>query len=99
MQFTIIAVAALMGFTNAAAVTKRYQAMSVPAGDAGGVCGPLATPLCCQTDILGVANLACENTGPVASRAAFDAQCAKTGTSAQCCVIPVGSLSLLCTGA
>jgi hypothetical protein len=49
MQFTIV-LATLLSLTSAAAVTKRQS----------GVCGALSSPLCCQLDVLGVANLNCE---------------------------------------
>jgi hypothetical protein len=59
MQFTLATITALLSLTYAAAGTKRYPATLVERQS--GVCGGLATPLCCQTDILGVANLECEN--------------------------------------
>jgi hypothetical protein len=37
--------------------------------------------------------------GPVTSAEEFEALCAETGTSAQCCILPVGADGLLCTGA
>ncbi|KAI8935259.1 hypothetical protein NX059_007848 [Plenodomus lindquistii] len=88
MQF-IVALAALLSTASAAAITARQS----------GVCGPLATPSCCQLDLLGVANLNCENAGVVATTEEFEAVCAETGTSAQCCVLPLGADALLCTGA
>ncbi|KAF2690064.1 hypothetical protein K458DRAFT_328192, partial [Lentithecium fluviatile CBS 122367] len=63
------------------------------------VCGALQTPLCCQLDVLGVANLNCANAGPVETTEEFEALCAETGTSAQCCAVPLGADGLLCTGA
>lgn len=58
MQFTVI-VASLLSLTSAAAVTKRYEGKLV--ARQSGVCGAISTPLCCQLDVLGVANLNCEN--------------------------------------
>ena len=58
MQFTL-AFTALLSIASAAAVTKRYEAKLV--SRQAGVCGALSTPLCCQLDVLGVANLNCEN--------------------------------------
>ncbi|EOA91864.1 hypothetical protein ACJQWK_03031 [Exserohilum turcicum] len=112
MRFTIFALIALIGFTSGAAVTKRhdtyyagdesYQGGEGNDGGNGGegdVCGPLSTPLCCQTDILGVANLNCENAGPVSDVDAFNAVCAETGLTAQCCILPLGADGLICTAA
>ena len=59
MQFTLATFTALLSLTSAAAVTKRYPATLVERQS--GICGGLATPLCCQTDVLGVANLNCAN--------------------------------------
>ena len=58
MRFTIVLVS-LLSVTSAAAVTKRYPATLV--ARQSGVCGALSTPVCCQLDVLGVANLNCEN--------------------------------------
>ncbi|KAF2849918.1 hypothetical protein T440DRAFT_362927, partial [Plenodomus tracheiphilus IPT5] len=85
----VITLAALLTTASAAAIAPRQS----------GVCGALATPLCCQLDVLGVANLNCENAGTVATTEEFTALCAETGTSAQCCVLPLGADGLLCTGA
>jgi hypothetical protein len=59
MRFTLTTLTALLSLTSAAAVTKRYSATLVERKS--GICGGLATPLCCQTDVLGVANLNCAN--------------------------------------
>ena len=66
MQFTLV-LASLFSLTSAAAVTKRYPATLVERQS--GVCGALSTPVCCQLDVLGVANLNCEN----GKRTAFSA--------------------------
>lgn len=58
MQLTLT-VTALLSVASAAAVTKRYPATL--STRQSGVCGALSTPLCCQLDVLGVANLNCEN--------------------------------------
>ncbi|KAH7083408.1 hypothetical protein BKA63DRAFT_152658 [Paraphoma chrysanthemicola] len=58
MQFAFT-IASLLSLASAAAVTKRYPANLVERQS--GVCGALATPLCCQLDVLGVANLNCAN--------------------------------------
>jgi hypothetical protein len=59
MRFTLTTLTALLSLTSAAAVTKRYPATLVERKS--GICGGLATALCCQTDVLGVANLNCAN--------------------------------------
>ncbi|OAQ68627.1 fungal hydrophobin domain-containing protein [Pochonia chlamydosporia 170] len=66
----------------------------------GGVCpdGLLYTnPQCCATDVLGVADLNCENP----SRQPYDgadlaAICAADGMRARCCSIPVAGQAVLC---
>jgi hypothetical protein len=58
MQITI-GLTTLLSVVSAAAVTKRYSATLVERQS--GVCGGLATALCCQTDVLGAANLNCAN--------------------------------------
>jgi hypothetical protein len=58
MQFTIV-LATLLSVASAGVMNKRYSATSV--ASASGVCGGLATPLCCQTDVDGVADLDCAN--------------------------------------
>lgn len=37
--------------------------------------------------------------GPVTTTEEFNALCAETGTSAQCCAVPLGGDALLCNGA
>ncbi|KAI4622404.1 uncharacterized protein J4E87_006346 [Alternaria ethzedia] len=101
MQFTIFTLTALLSLTSAAAVTKRfpYAATSVQARQSE-ICGGLATPLCCQTDVLGVANLNCANAGAgIETTEDFQAACAEDGTTAQCCIVPLGADGLLCTAA
>jgi hypothetical protein len=54
MQFTVV-FATLLSLTSAAAVPAKLVMRE------SGVCGALSSPLCCQLDVLGVANLNCEN--------------------------------------
>lgn len=61
MQFTLATLAALMSLTSAVAINARSLAVSQLASRQASVCGGLTTPLCCQVDVLGVANLNCEN--------------------------------------
>ncbi|RYO71905.1 hypothetical protein AA0113_g1698 [Alternaria arborescens] len=98
MQFKLAAFTALLSLTSAAAVTKRYPATLVERQS--GICGGIATPLCCQTDVLGVANLDCANAGAgIKTTEEFKAACAEDGTTAQCCIAPLGSDGLICTPA
>ncbi|KAF2130232.1 hypothetical protein P153DRAFT_375029 [Dothidotthia symphoricarpi CBS 119687] len=96
MKFTL-ALATLLSVTSAVAVTRRHPATLSKRQSS--VCGGIATPTCCQLDVLGAANLDCESAGDVATTAEFEALCAESGTSAQCCILPVGADALLCTGA
>ncbi|KAG9189014.1 hypothetical protein G6011_05882 [Alternaria panax] len=90
MLFTLTPLTALLTLTSAAVISTRQS----------GLCGNLATPLCCQTDVLGVANLNCANAGAgITTTEAFQAACAATGTTAQCCIVPLGADGLLCTAA
>ncbi|KAF2247939.1 hypothetical protein BU26DRAFT_565362 [Trematosphaeria pertusa] len=103
MQFTL-ALTSLLSLTSAVAIMERSPA-KLSGRSAGklvaraGVCGPLQTPLCCQLDVDGVANLNCENAGDVSTTEEFEATCAETGLTAECCVLPVGADGLLCTAA
>ncbi|KAF2262741.1 hypothetical protein CC78DRAFT_569595 [Lojkania enalia] len=77
-----------------------------------GPCSELYAPLCCQLDVSGVANLNCESVrdqashkslfyqiGDVETTEEFEAICAETGLTAECCVLAVGSDGLVCTAA
>jgi hypothetical protein len=107
MHFPTTLLALFLSTSLSSAASLRRQS---------GICGPLSTPLCCQLDVEGVANLNCENgtscidngrviradeatAGPVTSIEEFEATCAATGTSAQCCVLALGADGLVCTGA
>jgi hypothetical protein len=54
MQLTIV-IATLLSLASAAAVPSKLLTRQ------SGVCGALSTPLCCQLDVEGVADLNCEN--------------------------------------
>jgi hypothetical protein len=60
MQFTLAAISALLGLTSAAAISARAPSVGKLVARAG-VCGGISTPVCCQLDALGVANLNCDN--------------------------------------
>ncbi|KAL7935486.1 fungal hydrophobin domain-containing protein [Trichoderma chlorosporum] len=56
-----------------------------------------STPQCCATDVLGVADLDCQNpTGVVTDAQSFQAACAAVGQRARCCAIPIAGQDLLC---
>lgn len=59
MQFTLVAFTALLSMTSAAAVNRFPISAKLVSRQNSAVCGGLTTPLCCQTDVLGVVNLNC----------------------------------------
>lgn len=61
MQFTLATFSALLSLTSAAAINARSPLSSKLVTRQASVCGALATPVCCQLDVLGVANLNCAN--------------------------------------
>lgn len=61
MQFTLAACAALLSLASAAAVGVRSPSVGKLVARQGSVCGALSSPLCCELDVLGVANLNCAN--------------------------------------
>ncbi|KAJ4336807.1 hypothetical protein N0V87_005202 [Didymella glomerata] len=99
MQFALTTLTALLSLTSAAAINARFPSVGKLVARQAGVCGALATPVCCQLDVLGIANLNCENAGPITTTQEFTALCAESGTSAQCCALPLGADALLCTAA
>ncbi|EHK19278.1 uncharacterized protein TRIVIDRAFT_9842, partial [Trichoderma virens Gv29-8] len=60
--------------------------------------GLFASPQCCATDVLGVADLDCivPTTAPQ-NAASFQSTCAASGRRPRCCVLPVAGLGVLCT--
>jgi hypothetical protein len=54
MQLNVV-LATLLSVAAAAAVPAELVTRQ------SGVCGPLSSPLCCELDVEGVANLNCEN--------------------------------------
>ncbi|EHK22497.1 hydrophobin [Trichoderma virens Gv29-8] len=74
------------------------SALAAPAGDEGCPGGILHNvPLCCATNVLGVATLDCGTpTVPVLTPAQFQSHCAGKGKQPVCCSIPAAGLGLLC---
>ncbi|KAL1303034.1 hypothetical protein AAFC00_003346 [Neodothiora populina] len=65
------------------------------------LCGPLDTPMCCQTDVEGIADLNCASiNSDITSTDQFVATCSAEGKSAECCTLSLlGSAGLLCSSA
>ncbi|CAA9956508.1 Hydrophobin [Pyrenophora teres f. maculata] len=89
MHSTIFTFITFLGLSAAAAVIPRQNEL----------CGGLRTPLCCLTPVLGLIDLSCENAGDFTDLEAFEAECAMTGATAQCCTLPVGGEALVCNDA
>ncbi|KAM0712343.1 hypothetical protein Q7P37_011438 [Cladosporium fusiforme] len=61
------------------------------------LCPALDTPQCCQLDVDGVIDLTCESPeSDLKTVKAFEESCASSGTTAQCCTLPVAGDALLC---
>ncbi|EME40396.1 hydrophobin-like protein [Dothistroma septosporum NZE10] len=106
MQFAAFFFAGLAAISTATPIAGEEPGISgagtygpgqVSDGDAAGICTALYTPQCCETSVLGVADLAC-NTPSVSvdSEQSLINDCAKTGATAECCVLPVAGQALLC---
>ncbi|CAE6995549.1 hypothetical protein CFE70_000112 [Pyrenophora teres f. teres 0-1] len=86
MHSTIFTFITFLGLSAAAAVVPRQDS----------VCGPTYTPNCCQTDILGVADLNCRIVGDVTTLAELQDRCEMDNSTPECCAIPVAGQALLC---
>ncbi|KAK4495885.1 hypothetical protein PRZ48_013153 [Zasmidium cellare] len=87
MQFLVLAFAALAA---AGPAIKLRAPISL--------CPALDTPLCCQLDVDGVLDATCESpSGDPSSKSDFEADCASTGKTAECCTLPLDGDALLCT--
>jgi len=97
MQFTTILAAAILATTSAHAIPafhaeKRQQAVCTT--------GLYTTPLCCATDVLGVADLDCaappdtptDNTDFISICATVEG-----GQQAKCCLLPILGQALVCS--
>ncbi|KAI5367400.1 Putative cerato-ulmin hydrophobin family, Hydrophobin superfamily [Septoria linicola] len=70
-------------------------------GGSGGrpaqVCPSGWVPQCCQTNVLGVVGLQCGNVPrTITGVSQFQKTCAKTGHSANCCIIPALGQGIIC---
>ncbi|KAF2816309.1 uncharacterized protein BDZ99DRAFT_376536 [Mytilinidion resinicola] len=60
------------------------------------ICGGDTSPVCCQLDVEGVADLNCQSPGDVSTVAEFEDACAAKGLSAECCTLVAVSSFLGC---
>ncbi|KAK5999989.1 hypothetical protein QM012_005077 [Aureobasidium pullulans] len=101
MKF-VVSILAISAIASAAATpnTKRRTGI-IEMRATSDVCGPLDTPMCCATDVLGIADLSCSAVpSSVTSSDDFTSYCAADGKSAECCVTSLlGSAGLLCSAA
>ncbi|KAG9944507.1 hypothetical protein KCU85_g7852, partial [Aureobasidium melanogenum] len=90
---------AIATIAAAAATPNMKRTGNIEMRRSTSLCGPLDTPMCCQTDVLGVADLNCvavPNT--ITTDANFTSYCAASGKSAECCVTQLlGDTGLLCS--
>ncbi|KAF2802070.1 hydrophobin, partial [Mytilinidion resinicola] len=91
----------------ATAILATSSVLAVPAFNADkrqqAVCteGLYTTPLCCATDVLGIADLDCAAPNPTPSdNKDFINICAEVagGQQAQCCLLPILGQALVCEG-
>ncbi|KAI4850908.1 hypothetical protein E4T44_02467 [Aureobasidium sp. EXF-8845] len=67
---------------------------------ASSLCGPLDTPQCCSTDVLGLADLGCSAVpNTITTTSNFTSYCAAKGDTARCCVLSLlGTAGVVCSG-
>ncbi|PNY26163.1 Cerato-ulmin [Tolypocladium capitatum] len=85
-----------MQFFTIAALLAATAVASPHGGGKSGLCGPglYSNPLCCNPDVLGVADLDCSVPNMVPNdRNSFEKICTAKGKAPHCCVLPV---ALLC---
>ncbi|THY60152.1 hypothetical protein D6C98_02482 [Aureobasidium pullulans] len=93
---------AIVTIASAAATPDMKRRSAVLASrDASDLCGPLDTPMCCGTDVLGLADLSCSSVpSDVTTTDDFTAYCGAEGLSSHCCVTSLlGSLGVACAAA
>ncbi|KXJ91704.1 fungal hydrophobin-domain-containing protein [Microdochium bolleyi] len=87
----ILAAAATVFAAPAVDVVESRQTPYVPCS------GLYISPLCCATDVLGVADLDCASPSRVVTDPAdFQAACATGGQRARCCFLPLLGQGVLC---
>ncbi|KAK2001031.1 hypothetical protein LX36DRAFT_653757 [Colletotrichum falcatum] len=93
MQFSV----ALVALFASAAIAAPAGGEAVARTTYDPCSGLYDTPLCCATDVLGLANLDCHPPSAVPNSANnFKEVCASGGQRARCCVLPVIGLGVLC---
>ncbi|KAF2716685.1 hypothetical protein K431DRAFT_316366 [Polychaeton citri CBS 116435] len=99
MQFTsYLALALTMVLATASPASSPSRKTAILRRQTADLCSGIDTPLCCQTDVDGVADLTCESPSDAPSTIAdFETNCAATGLTAQCCTLPLAGDALLCT--
>ncbi|KAK6535395.1 Fungal hydrophobin [Orbilia ellipsospora] len=94
MQFSKIAMFSLFAFALALPHPQELRRRDDLCP--GGLYG---VPQCCATDVLGVADLDCGQPPYTPdNNADFKIACEQDSKQAMCCVIPLASLGVLCTG-
>ncbi|KAF3068703.1 Hydrophobin-2 [Trichoderma lentiforme] len=82
--------AAALFATSAMALAMGHE------GCPGGITDSI--PLCCATNVLGVATLDCSTpTVPLPNVGIFQANCASKGKQPVCCTLPLAGLGLICS--
>ncbi|KAF3057697.1 Trihydrophobin [Trichoderma lentiforme] len=98
MQF--LAVAALLFTAAFAAPSTEAPAALARRNEAWCPRGLYSVPQCCDTDVLGVADLDCRTPPDLPSKCKnFGSACATIGLQPKCCVLPVAGVAVLCTDA
>ncbi|KAI5248969.1 hypothetical protein E4T43_01054 [Aureobasidium subglaciale] len=88
---SILAITAVASAAATPDMKRRSATLDTRA--AAGLCGPLDTPMCCATDVLGVADLACTSGKPSIIDPYY-------GKQPECCVLSLlNSAGLLCSAA
>jgi len=92
MRFSVAAIV-LAGATSAVA-----SAIPALVERQSAVCTGDYSPVCCATDVLGIADLDCAPPTTTPTDAAnFTAICSEIGQQAECCLLPILEQGLICT--
>ncbi|KAG9600349.1 hypothetical protein KCU77_g3457, partial [Aureobasidium melanogenum] len=90
---------AIATIAAAAATPNQKRTGNIEMRRSTSLCGPLDTPMCCETDVLGVADLSCTSVpNTIVTDANFTSYCAGEGKTAECCVTSLlDTVGLLCS--
>ncbi|KAK8243752.1 fungal hydrophobin-domain-containing protein [Phyllosticta capitalensis] len=98
MKFLSI-LADLVAVSSALAINKETGKITIEAREPGDLCSS-GTALCCQLDVIGVADATCVTPSATLTNVTeFQDYCADNGRTAECCTVSVGIAGLLCTPA